>query len=163
MIFRRRFSFPRCLSPDNFNRVAAPNCSWLHHAAEDASAPAQRFLKPLPDRIHLVARFAFLCDFQQRFAGANTLAHQQSFELDPARRDVFLDAPGRDAEFIERLSIHQQQLPAAPGPPVNAVFQTLVLDRENLVEFADRLAVRQRLKQVQSFSHGEVLRQRAIW
>src|SRR6202022_4955732 len=61
---------------DDFNRVAAANLPRLNHAAENASTPAQRFLKSLPDRFHLVARLAFLRDFQQRFAHANSLAHQ---------------------------------------------------------------------------------------
>jgi hypothetical protein len=148
---------------DDFNRVAAANLPGLHHAAENSATPAQRFPKSLPDRIHLMAWLAFLGDFQERSAHANPLAHQQSFELDPASRDIFFHPAGIDSEFLERLNIHQQQLPAAAGPPVDALLESFVCNSERLVEFADRLAVRQRLKQVQNFSHGEVLRQRAIW
>ncbi|MCU1342360.1 MAG: hypothetical protein JWN92_1783 [Candidatus Acidoferrum typicum] len=146
MLLRWRFCIPLRLLVNDFNRIATPNLPGLDHAAENSAAPAQRFLKSLPDGVHLVARFAFLGDFQQRFAGANPLSHRQSIQFEPASGNVFLRPPGSDAEFIERLDIHQQQLPAAAAPAVNAIFESLVFDGVGLIEFADRLAVRDRLK-----------------
>src|SRR5579864_885617 len=158
---RRHFIARLC--GNDFNRITAANLSGFDYAAENPAPPAQRFLKSLPDGVHLVAGFAFLGDFQQSFAGANPLSHGQGFELDAARGDVFFYSPGNDAEFIERLHIHQQQLPAAAATPVNAIFETLVLDGQGFLEFAHRLAMRQRLEQMQHFSHGEFLLRRASW
>ena len=56
---------------DKFNRVFTPNFSRLHHAAQNTSTPAQCLLKSVAYRIHLMARLAFLRNFQQRFADAN--------------------------------------------------------------------------------------------
>src|ERR1700731_521298 len=70
-LLRQSRNFPWLLPLDNFNRVAVANLPGFHHAAENSATPAQRFPKSLPNGIHLVARLAFLRDFQQRFAHAN--------------------------------------------------------------------------------------------
>src|SRR5258708_587496 len=61
-------------SLNNFKRIAAPNLPGLNHTAQNSATSAYRFLKSLPDGVHLVARFAFLGNFQKSFAGANPLS-----------------------------------------------------------------------------------------
>jgi hypothetical protein len=102
-------------------------------------------LKSLSNRIHQVARFAILCDFQQSFAYAHSLPQGHSVELDSASRDVFFALSRDNAEFLERFRVHHQQLPLA-GPSVDTLLESFVFDSEDFVEFADRLAVRDRLK-----------------
>jgi hypothetical protein len=155
----RRGAYPL----NHLNRVAVANSPGLHYAAENAAPSAKRFLESLPNRIHLMARLAFLGDFQQRFAYAHPLAHGQAFKYDPASRDVLLGASWGDAECFQRLQVHQEHLPPAAAPSVDAVLESFVFDGEHIVEFADRLAVRQRLKQMQNFSHGVRLQRRTIW
>jgi len=134
-----------CLRFD-FNVVAPADAAGLDDPAQQAAPPAKRFLKTLADFVHLVARLAFLRDLQQRFAHANPLAHQQSFELDPAGRDVFPDAPRRDSEFLERFVIHQQNLASAAAPSVNAILETFIFNGQHFLEFAHGFAVREALK-----------------
>jgi hypothetical protein len=147
---------------NDFNPVVAADLSGLDHAAENAPAPAYRILKSRPNFIHLVAWRAGLGDFQQRFTYLDPLPRRQSVKSNPVSRDVFLHTTRRDAELFERLLIHQENLPAAAAPPVDAVLETFVFDREDLARFADRLAVGDRLKQVKNFSHEAHLRQHAI-
>jgi hypothetical protein len=130
----------------NFNTVAPADAAGLDHSAQQAAPPANRFLKTLADFVHLVARRARLRDFEQNFAGAQPLPEGQCPERNPSRRDVFPGAPRRDAEFLERLVIHHQNLPRAPTPPVNAFLETLIFNGQHLIEFAHGLAVRQALK-----------------
>src|SRR5690349_1514241 len=91
----RRYFIAR-LCWNDFNRITTADLAGLDNAAENSAPPAQRFLKSLPDGVHLVAGLAFLGDFQQSFAGANPLSHGQGLKLDAARSDVFLHSPGDD-------------------------------------------------------------------
>jgi len=143
--FNLRFHFfPRPPSLD-FNLVAAPNSSGLNHAAENASAPVCLFLKSRSNCIHQMARFAILGDFQQSFAYAHALPHGHAVELDSARGDVFFALSRDNAEFLDRFGVHQQQLPLT-GPSLDTLLESFVFGSESFVEFADRLAVRDRLK-----------------
>jgi hypothetical protein len=155
--------FFRLSATDNFNAVAATDPAGRDNAAQDASPPAYVFLKALTNLVHQMARRAWFRDFQKRFADAYSLPQRQPHERDSATRDVFLGASRRNAEFVERLDVRHQDLPAAAAPSMQAVLEPFVFDGENFVEFADRLPVLNRLKQMQHFSHGMVLRQRAIW
>jgi len=84
------FIFPRACLVYDFNLVAALNSPGLNHAAENASTPVCLFLKSWSNRIHQVARFAILGDFQQSFAYAHVLSHGHSVELDSTGGDIFL-------------------------------------------------------------------------
>jgi len=53
---------------------------------------------------------------------------------------------GDDAEFLERLHVHHQNLTRAPAPSMNAVFESLIFNGRHFLEFAHGLAVRQALK-----------------
>ena len=130
----------------HFNAIAPADAAGLDDSAQQAAPPANRFLKTLADFVHLVARRARLRDFEQSFAGAQPLSEGQCPERDPARRDVFPDAPRRDAEFLERLLIHHQNLARAPAPSVNAILESFIFNGEHFIEFAHGLAVRQALK-----------------
>ena len=55
-------------------------------------------------------------------------------------------ASRRDAEFLERLLIHHQNLTRAPAPSVKAILESLIFNGEHFLEFAHGLAVRQALK-----------------
>ena len=139
MIRRVRFLF-------QFNTVAAADAAGLDDSAQQAAPPANRFLETLADFVHLVARRARLRDFEQSLAGPQPLPEGQRSERDPARRDVFPDAARRDAEFLERLQIHQQNLARAPPPSVNAVLESFIFNSQNFIEIAHGLTVRQALK-----------------
>jgi len=139
MMRRARFLF-------YFNTVAPADAAGLDDPAQQAAPPANRFLKTLADFVHLVARRARLRDFEQSLAGAQPLPEGQRPERDPAGRDVFPDATRRDAEFLERLVIHHQNLACAPAASVNAVLETLIFNCKHFIEFAHGFAVRQALK-----------------
>jgi hypothetical protein len=130
----------------NFNAVAPADAAGLNDSAQQSAPPAKRFLKPLADFVHLMARRARLRDFEQNFAGAQTLPEGQCPECDPTGRKIFPGAPRRDAEFLERFVIHQQNLTRAPAPPVKAVLETLIFNGQHFIELAHGLAVRQTLK-----------------
>src|SRR5579862_5682336 len=136
------------------NAVAPADGAGFDDAAQQAAPPAKRFLKTLADFVHLMARRAWLRDFQQRLACSQPLPEGQFSESNPARRDVFPGAARRNPKFLERLRIHQQHLPAAPVPPVNAFEETLVFNGGYLTEFAHGFAMRQALKQVQNLRHA---------
>jgi hypothetical protein len=146
---------------DDFNLVATADSAGLHDAADHASATAYGFLKPVSNLVHQVARRAWHDDFQKRFANAHVPPPLQFRDRNPAGGYVFLAAPRRNAEFLERLDIGHQNLPAASS--MNAVLEPLVFDGKYLPEFLDRLTVRYRLKQVQNFTHRINLPPRAIW
>jgi hypothetical protein len=137
-----------------FNTVAPADAAGLDDPAQQAAPPANRFLKTLADFVHLVARLARLGDFEQYLAGAQPLPERQRPKRDPARRNIFPDAPGCDSEFLERLNIHQQNLASASASPVNAILETLILQGKHFIELAHGLTVRQALKQVHDFSHA---------
>src|SRR5271169_1570825 len=119
-----------------FNAVAAADAAGLDDPAQQAAPPANRFLKTLADFVHLVARLARLGDFEQDLAGTQPLPEWQRRERDPARRNIFPDAPWCNPEFLERLKIHQQNLASASAPPVNAILQTLILKGKHFIELA---------------------------
>jgi hypothetical protein len=139
MIRRVRFLF-------QLNTVAPANAPGLDDSAQQAAPPANRFLKTLANFVHLVARRAGSRNFEQSLARAQPLPEGQHPERDPARRDIFPDAPWRNAEFLERLVIHHQNLACAPAPSVNAVLEPLIFNGQNFIEFAHGLTVRQALK-----------------
>jgi len=130
----------------DFHAVATADAAGFDDFAQQAAPPAKRFLKTLADFVHLVARRARVRDFEQRLAGAQPLPEGQCLERDPARRDVFPHGPWRDAEFLERLVIHHQDLTRAPAPSVNAVLETFIFKRKHFLEFAHGFAVRPALK-----------------
>jgi len=99
MMRRARFLF-------HFNSVPPADAAGLDNSAQQAAPPANRFLKALPDFVHLVAWRARFRDFEQGFADSQPLPEGQRPERDPARRDVFPGAPRGDTEFLERLQIH---------------------------------------------------------
>ena len=130
----------------HFNTIAPADAAGLDDPAQQAAPPANRFLKTLANFVHQVARRARLRDFEQSFADAQPLPEKQFPERDPARRDVFPGAPRRDAEFLERLQIHHQNLARASAPSVKAILESLIFNGQHFLEFAHGLAVRQALK-----------------
>jgi hypothetical protein len=93
-----------------------------------------------------MAHRAWFCNFEQRIADAQPLSDGQCADRDPTRRDVFPGAPRRDAEFVQRFVVHQQNLARASASPVEAVPEALIFKGGHFLEFAHRLAVRQALK-----------------
>jgi hypothetical protein len=130
----------------HFNTIAPEDAAGFQDPAQHPAPPANRFLKTLADFVHLVARRARPCDFEQSFAGAQPLPERQFPQSDPARCEVFPGAPRSDAEFLERFVIHHQNLARAPAPSVKAVLETLIFNGQHFLEFAHGLAVRQALK-----------------
>ena len=130
----------------HFNMVATANAAGLDDSAQQAAPPANCFLKALAYFVHQVTRRAGLRDFEQNFAGAEPLPEEQFPEGDPAHRDVFACASRRDAEFLERLLIHHQNLACASAPSVKTILESLIFNGEHFLEFAHGLAVRQALK-----------------
>src|SRR6202451_2773868 len=102
----------------HFNTIAAANAAGFDDSAQQPAPPANRFLKTLANFVHQMARRAGLRDFEQNFAGAWPLSEGQCPERNPSCRDVFPGATRRDAEFLERLQIHQQNLARASAPSV---------------------------------------------
>jgi hypothetical protein len=145
----------------DFNLVATADSAGLHDAAYHASAAAYLFLKSISNLVHQVARRAWHDDFEKRFANAHAPPQLQFPDRNPARRNVFLAAPRRNAEFLKRFDIRHQNLPAASS--MEAVLKPLVFNGKYFAKFPDWLTVRDRLKQVQDFTHRINLRQRAIW
>jgi hypothetical protein len=129
----------------HLNAVAPPDAAGLDDPAQQTAPPANRFLKTLADFVHQVAWRARLRHLEQSFADAEPLPEGQFPDRDPARRDVFPGAPRSDAEFLQRLRIHHQDLPAAPAPPVNAFEETLIFNGGHFLEFAHGFAMRQAL------------------
>ena len=107
----------RLLLSFRFHAVAPADAAGLNHPAQQAAPPADRFLKTLADLIHLVARPTGLRDFKQDFACAQPLPEGQCRKRDPAGRDVFLDAPRRDSEFLERFGSISRTWRALPLRP----------------------------------------------
>jgi hypothetical protein len=134
------------LPRDDFDPVATADPSGLDNAADHSSPPANRFFQSIPDVVHQVARRARFHDFQERFADAHALPLLQFRDRNTASRDVFLAAPRGNPEFLEGLDVGDQHLPAAT--PVQAVPKAFIFDGEYFVKFPDRLAMRDRLKQV---------------
>jgi hypothetical protein len=130
----------------HFNMVAPADAPGFNDSAQKAAPSANGFLKPLADFVHQMARRARLRDFEQNFAGAEPLSENQFPEGDPARRDVFPGAARRDAEFLERLQIHHQNLARASAPSVKTILESLIFNGQHFLEFAHGLAVRQALK-----------------
>jgi hypothetical protein len=130
----------------HFNTVAPADAAGFDDSAQQAAPSTNRFLKALADFVHLVARRAGLCDFEQNFAGAEPLPEKQFPKRNPARRDVFPGPPRRDAEFLKRFVIHHQNLTSAPASSVKALLETLIFNGKYFLEFAHRLAARQALK-----------------
>jgi hypothetical protein len=58
----------------HFNTVAPAYVAGLNDSAKHAAPPAKRFLKPITDFVHLVARLARDGDFKQNLAGSQPLA-----------------------------------------------------------------------------------------
>jgi hypothetical protein len=130
----------------HFDTIAPADAAGLDDSAQQAAPSANRFLKTLANFVHQMARRARLRDFEQNFAGAEPLSEKQFPEGDPAHRDVFACASRRDAEFLERLLIHHQNLTRAPAPSVKTILESLIFNGEHFLEFAHGLAVRQALK-----------------
>src|SRR6266849_10157124 len=78
------------LLSNHFDGIAAADSPRLEHAAENAAPPAQGFLEPLANFIHVAARRARNCNLEQHFAGAQALALGEPAQTDAARGDVFL-------------------------------------------------------------------------
>jgi hypothetical protein len=130
----------------HFNTIALADAAGFDDSAQQAAPPANRFLKTLANFVYQMARRARLRDFEQNFAGAQPLSESQFPESDPARRDIFAGAPRLDAEFLERLVIHHQNLTCASATSVKAILESLIFNGEHFLEFAHGLAVRQALK-----------------
>src|SRR6202521_766160 len=112
---------------NHFDGVAAADSPRLEHAAENAAPPAQSFLEPLANLVHLPARRARNCDLEQHFPGAEPLPFGESAQADAARGDVFFHPAGRNSEFLQRLEIHQQDLTLFSGASVDATLEASVL------------------------------------
>ncbi len=61
----------------HFNTIAPADAAGLDDTAQQAAPPANRFLKTLPNFVHQMARRARLRDFEQNFAGAQSLPREQ--------------------------------------------------------------------------------------
>jgi hypothetical protein len=136
----------RALVLGDFDAVAPADAAGLDHTAQDTPPPAQCFLKTLADFVHLMTWRAGIRNFEQGFADLKALPEAQPLQRDATSRDVFLGASRRDAEFLERLGIYKQDLPAAAAPAMNAVLESLVLNGKNLVVLTHRLAMRRQLE-----------------
>jgi hypothetical protein len=130
----------------HFNPIAPADAAGFDDAAQQAAPPANGFLKTPANFVHLMARRAGLGNFQQRLACAQPLPERQFAKLDPARRDVFPGASRSDAEFLEGLLLHDQNLTDAPAPAVNAVLQALIFNGNHFLKFVHGFAVRQALE-----------------
>jgi hypothetical protein len=128
------------------NAIAAMNRAAFHDPAKYPSPSAKRILQPVADFIHLVARRAGLRDLKQRTPDSKPLPKRQCIELNSTRRNIFARAPRGNSKFVERFLVHQQNLPRASAPPVNAFLKTFIRDRQNFLKFVHRLAVCQALE-----------------
>lgn len=75
---------------NHFNGIAAADSPRLEYAAENAAPPAQGFLKPLANLVHLSAGRARNGNLEQHFARAHALALGEPDQTEAARGDVFL-------------------------------------------------------------------------
>jgi hypothetical protein len=129
-----------------FNSIATVNRAAFHNSAKNPSPSTERILQPVAYFIHLVAWSAGLRDLEQRIPNSKPLPKRQCIKLNSTRRDIFARAPRGNSKFVERFLVHQQNLPRASAPPVNAFLKTLIRDRKNFLKFVHRLAVCHALK-----------------
>jgi hypothetical protein len=129
-----------------FNSIATVNRAAFHDSAKNPSPPTERFLQPVADFVHLMAWRAALRDLDQRIPNSKSLPKRQCIELNSARRNIFARAPRGNFKLVERFMVHQQNLPRASAPPVNALLKAFIRDRKHIIKFVHRLAVCQALK-----------------
>jgi hypothetical protein len=129
-----------------FNSIATVNRAAFHDSAKNPSPPTEGILKTIANFVHLMARCTGLRDLEQRIPNSKPLPQRHRIKLNSPRRDIFPRASRRNPKFIECFQVHQQNLPRASAPPVNAFLKTFIRDRKNFLKFVHRLAVCQALK-----------------
>src|ERR1700674_316788 len=126
------------MSGQFFDGIATADHSAIQNATKHAPPSPQLFLKSGTNGLHQIARGAYRADFQTRFADAEDLAHLQAIHVQAPGGDVLADRSGPQAQGLQSLAIHEQNLALASGPRMLAAFKAGVTPRTDLGEFLHR-------------------------
>src|SRR5205807_4162056 len=122
-----------CTTLPSLNRISARNSPALDHAAQHTPAILQLLLQPHPNLIHSNAGLTWDRYLQHSAANHKPVSRSQIGRIQTHGRYILSNDTRYEIKLGQSLAVHEQHLPLATRPSVDAAIKPSICHRHGLI------------------------------